>query len=740
MEYQYALRFESGERRGEVVPILVDAASGGAFTIGRRPGNSLQVTDGSVSGRHAEVHVSTAGVSVRDLGSTNGTLVDGQKVPAAQLTHGGRFSLGAVEFTLLDQGLAGAPAPGPGAGAAPAGLDLGADELVLEDPDELVLEEPAAAPMPTRRAAPAPPVTPAPAPAPAPASAPVPAAAPAPTPAPVAVAADPVLPDGGDDSIVITADDLARSRKSSKLGPIAIVLLAAAGAGAWWWNGQRAGDTPGRAGAATAVVPVAGNLLQQGYSFEQSAGWTVDESRSAIWDPLRSARRSGRNGIRAELFGGDDAVIASDPIRLTGGARAVQALGQVRGDADAAVRLGLRFSSSGEGAASTTVWSTAVTGGEEWTELTVSGAAPRGFDRVSVVVRGEGNGAPQPEDDAGDAIPAEIDVDDVALVPADAASLRLREHDEWSVAVAGQNAGGEALVLALSALDEPMVSSLRVLASGDGLECVPIGIAGEGGEFELSPAQPGELLLRAEGALVSAGLATLGSQGYVAHGTSFDDAEASDLLLGADAELVRVASSQTLRFSARPSGDDVVLRAALPAGVTLTVQVEFSEERTRAERIARRARDLRKGGERGGALASWQTLLGTVPFDAGLVERAIAEQAELEAEARAAMKELEGELERARFFGLPGLFEEKLAHARALAQEFSGAGEAERRFLDLAAAIEEELGAMTGASDRFEQQRLEAISTVLKNDGADDLVRRLEEYAADLGAGGGEER
>ena len=48
---------------------------------------------------------------------------------------------------------------------------------------------------------------------------------------------------------------------------------------------------------------------------------------------------------------------------------------------------------------------------------------------------------------------------------------------------------------------------------------------------------------------------------------------------------------------------------------------------------------------------------------------------------------LEGELERARFFGLPGLFEEKLAHARALADEYAGAGDTETRFRDAAAGI-----------------------------------------------------
>lgn len=717
MDYQYALRFETGERRGEVVPILVDAAAGGVFTVGRRPGNSLQVTDGSVSGKHAEILVDAAGVAIRDLGSTNGTLVGGQKVTEAGLQHLGRFSLGAVEFTLLDQAQ-GAPDPG----------GFGGEELMLEEPEELVLEEPTAAPMPTRRAAPAP----------APAPRPVPAAAPAAAPASPPVTVE--MADEEEESLVITADDLARSRKSSKLGPVLVVVLALAGGGAWWWMGQKADEGAGASGASMAVAQVAGNLIRTGYSFEKSEGWTVDETRAALWDPSRGARRSGRNGIRTELYGGDVAVIASDPIRLNAATRSVQAVAQVRGDQGAAARLGLRFSGSGEGSPSVTVWSEALPGTEDWTELVLQGSAPRGLDRASVVVRGEGSGAPRPDEDAGDAESSILDVDDVALLPADATGLRIREHDEWSMAVAGMSAGGEPLAVALSALDQPRVSSLRILRAGAAQDCVGLSVGGGEGTWELTPKDAGELVLRAEGELVSAGLATLGAAGYVAHGTSFELSEATDLLLGADAGLVRVSCSEPLQFSSKPSGDDAVLRAAVPAGATLKVQVEFSDERIQAERLARQATELRKRGSRGAALATWQTLLSTVPFDAGLVERAIVAQSELGAEARTSLKELEGELERARFFGLSGLFEEKLEHARALASEYEGAGEVEAQFRELGSQIEGELASLLGESDRFERQRLEAISTVLKNDGAVDLVKRLDEYAAGLGSAQEEER
>lgn len=75
MTSRYVLRFETGERQGEIVPLNV--APGAAFSVGRKPGCSLQVVDASVSGRHAELTVDAGGVALRDLDSTNGVRVEG---------------------------------------------------------------------------------------------------------------------------------------------------------------------------------------------------------------------------------------------------------------------------------------------------------------------------------------------------------------------------------------------------------------------------------------------------------------------------------------------------------------------------------------------------------------------------------------------------------------------------------------------------------------------------------------
>ena len=109
MSPRFSLRFESGERAGEVVPI-----SGAAFTVGRKPGNSLQLVDASVSGKHAEFTITDAGVHLRDLGSTNGTKVGGERVTEAELAAGSSVHLGQVALTFLDAEVgAKGPAPAP---------------------------------------------------------------------------------------------------------------------------------------------------------------------------------------------------------------------------------------------------------------------------------------------------------------------------------------------------------------------------------------------------------------------------------------------------------------------------------------------------------------------------------------------------------------------------------------------------------------------------------------------------
>lgn len=96
-------------------------------TIGRVDDNSFQIAEPSVSSHHCEVSLRGSEVVVKDLNSTNGTFINGEKISESVLKPGQTLRLGQIELQLLTEGMpvpppsaAPAPAPGP-VPAAPAG-------------------------------------------------------------------------------------------------------------------------------------------------------------------------------------------------------------------------------------------------------------------------------------------------------------------------------------------------------------------------------------------------------------------------------------------------------------------------------------------------------------------------------------------------------------------------------------------------------------------------------------------
>jgi ABC-type multidrug transport system ATPase subunit/pSer/pThr/pTyr-binding forkhead associated (FHA) protein len=78
-------------------------------TIGRAPGNDLVLPHPSVSGRHAQISKQPDGkFQVRDLGSTNGTYLNGVRISTAVAGPGDRVTIGAITLLLSDKGIAGA--------------------------------------------------------------------------------------------------------------------------------------------------------------------------------------------------------------------------------------------------------------------------------------------------------------------------------------------------------------------------------------------------------------------------------------------------------------------------------------------------------------------------------------------------------------------------------------------------------------------------------------------------------
>jgi hypothetical protein len=70
------------------------------IVVGRGTEADLRINDPGVSRRHVEIRVGGSGVSVVDLGSTNGMLVDGRRVEHAVLDDGATIRIGATTMTL----------------------------------------------------------------------------------------------------------------------------------------------------------------------------------------------------------------------------------------------------------------------------------------------------------------------------------------------------------------------------------------------------------------------------------------------------------------------------------------------------------------------------------------------------------------------------------------------------------------------------------------------------------------
>ncbi len=74
---------------------------GKVVRVGRTAENDLRLNDRAVSGRHAEIHEAGGIWHVRDLGSSNGTFLNGRKIKDAMLATGDVLKFGKCEVVFL---------------------------------------------------------------------------------------------------------------------------------------------------------------------------------------------------------------------------------------------------------------------------------------------------------------------------------------------------------------------------------------------------------------------------------------------------------------------------------------------------------------------------------------------------------------------------------------------------------------------------------------------------------------
>jgi pSer/pThr/pTyr-binding forkhead associated (FHA) protein len=93
----FALRFISGKYQGGEYPL----ADAGELVIGRSSELDMVLIEDMVSRKHAKLTVAPEQITIADLGSTNGTFVNGEKVRRAQLKEGDRILIGTSILKLV---------------------------------------------------------------------------------------------------------------------------------------------------------------------------------------------------------------------------------------------------------------------------------------------------------------------------------------------------------------------------------------------------------------------------------------------------------------------------------------------------------------------------------------------------------------------------------------------------------------------------------------------------------------
>ncbi|MGB8436391.1 MAG: FHA domain-containing protein [Burkholderiales bacterium] len=134
-------------------------------TIGRKPHNDIQIDNLAVSGEHAVIVTILNDSFLEDLGSTNGTLVNGQPIKKHFLQNADVIELGKYRLKYLSDGPAAAkgpqdfektmiirpgatpkPGPAPGTAAAPPGGNMGSSQGMPNMGTSQAMPSPAASP------------------------------------------------------------------------------------------------------------------------------------------------------------------------------------------------------------------------------------------------------------------------------------------------------------------------------------------------------------------------------------------------------------------------------------------------------------------------------------------------------------------------------------------------------------------------------------------------------------------
>jgi hypothetical protein len=726
METRYSLRFESGERTGETIPV---PSSG--FTIGRKPGNSLQVLDNSVSGNHAVIEIDAEGARVRDLGSTNGTRVGDQRVLEARLAHGDHVTFGNVRVSWIDAEVA-APASSPlpastmkvaGAGTADGLLRVSADVIARSKKRSrlglvvvLVLAlAGAGAWFYLNRSTHASPS--------------------------LVRAVQPV--DGdlfGDESSFESEHD---SWSAGEGSPVAFLRTERARySGSFGMGCELSGkdwalhvSKEFRADAereleARAMFRAADGIeMRLGIEFAAKGSSDAEAPGSFVAWTSAAPASSGFEPIR---------IVASVPpgyatARVCVLARASSSAGQSGGAAFDDVSLVQRSSSSKP---------TAQVGENH---LHVFGDPPSSamlfkVDRVLISSleasreRAEAGSAPLALHVAGEATKIQVSVSDalsadgvftlraeaplaqkrIATISASSATRESRANDASGSKPESTAQASDAAPAQASDSSSAQASASSVAQASDSPGTQSSGESAAKSSGGASAAAPDTASAGAEGV-------------YATHGPAFERDNVMILLLGSGNDLVDLKFGAPVRVTGVADGAASRITIHAAGQRSFDLQLDFNSEKKEAGSLAYAARNAEKKGDLGGCLQQWGELLNRYPYESALVAEAESTRGRLIQKGLEELRSIRAEIERARFFRLADLYRQCRDKTLALGTRYAGS-EVEAQAKTVASEVGVHLAELEIDLAKNERARLTAIMNTLAAQKSTGLAGEVKAY------------
>lgn len=644
----FALRFDKGEHAGRELPLTAPRT-----TLGRRPDNALTFNDVKVSGVHVEVVKEGDGFVLRDLGSTNGTWLDGRKVTEVALGHGDRVKIGESEFLFVDLRKSGEGAAGSG-GELDASMPVRAPEL------------------PSRK-----------------------------------------------------------GKLAATLGLLGIVL--AVGAGAAWYFLLARGEVGPSAGRRAPPAP-AGTLLNEDWSFEDAAAAAATWS-AELGDGFAAHRGkavSGNSIFSATLENGAVVVSRRQAEEVTGG-RTLRFTGQLAADSGALIGVSLRFLRGSDDAGRAGAFTIPVAHSTEagFTPFDVEVTPPSWAKFAEVLLVGRGTGTVAADDfalvPAGSA-PAGTKVGELSLLPLGAGACALDHHAPLVVLFA---AGGAIAGEGTTRVELPP-SAFNAAVKSDGPT------------FALDPGKApfaaDHFVAQIAPEVAATNLVLMTASASDERFGAFAETEAKSVLIGSAAERFELAIDPPAAVSAIARGDALELRIAPKGPTKVTVRTGFEKERKEASDLYAAASEDWHAGRGGAALSKLVDLRKRLPYDEKTLDLARKLDAEIVPSVEAELNAIEQEADAAEFLGSLERWEKTLARAELLVKQAEGL----LRIADFAKRVEvmrTTVAAMRQKRREEEARRLlrlarayESFQEIDRKKTAGELLAELQKSYADTAA------